>query len=309
MTREIAICVFFSREPRHVAIRTIEYVQAAAPEHSVIELVVNGNFELATALARQAPVTSSSRPTVSIRIWTIDLGDKANAWTQYFHHIWSGERLALFIDGYVMPFANAIDTMIREVSENDRALGGTGVPSSGRTAKRMSAQMKKHGGFHGNFCCIKGPVIRQIKADAVRIPTGLYRTDSLIGALLYFGLDPLRNHWEPSRIAIVSGASWTTDPKHWWRGSDVRSQLKRLLRQSRGVLENLAVKEHFMKRHMSPASLPPNARELVRGWAARNPIDFARTVALHPLSFSWLAVTRTPSGGSTSPVLLFVHES
>jgi hypothetical protein len=309
MKRENAICVFLSREPQHVAIRTIHYVQAAAPDNSVIDLLVNGNPELASGLAGHAALASSSKPAVRLRVWAIELPDKANAWNQYIHQIWSGEHLALFVDGYVMPFADAMETMVQELSGNGRALGATGVPSSGRTAKRMSAQMQQHGGFHGNLCAIKGSAIARLKVAGVRIPVGLYRTDALMGALLYFDLDPPANHWDLSRIAVVPAASWATDPKHWWRLSDLRSQLKRRVRQSRGLMENLAVKEHFLERRMSAASLPPNASDLVRGWAARNPVDFARTVALHPLSFTWLAraKTRAPDD-SENPVLLFEQE-
>jgi len=98
-----------------------------------------------------------------LKVWSIHYGDKANAWNQYFHTIWSGEQLAFFTDGYVRLRPDALRLLGNAVMSKESVLGGSGVPSVGRTAKKLTAHMISAGGFHGNFCCVKGCVIYEFK--------------------------------------------------------------------------------------------------------------------------------------------------
>ncbi|MEH3086149.1 MAG: hypothetical protein PGN26_06345 [Xylophilus ampelinus] len=265
-----AIVVFASRESLPVLQRSIDAARAAAAPAGLyrIEVVVNGNPPLAQALAQAQPGVRSSGPAVPLRVWSIALGDKANAWSQYFHAIWQGEALAFFMDGYVRPNPDAAQLLGDAVLRDPVALGGSGVPTVGRTARALRSDMLQHGGFHGNFCCIKGEVIAQWRAEGFRLPVGLYRGDSLLGAVLRFGLRPQSEAWNPRRIHVHGDASWTTDAKRWWSPADLLGQLRRLRRQARGLLENEAVKHHFLKLREAPTALPPTADALIRGWAA-----------------------------------------
>ncbi len=269
-----AIVVFASRESLPVLQRAIAAADAAASASGYrIDVVVNGNPALAQALVREG----NARTAAPMRVWSIALGDKANAWSQYFHTIWNGEALAFFMDGYVRPHADAARLLGDAVLADPVALGGSGVPSVGRTAQALRRDMLQHGGFHGNFCCIKGEVIAQLRAQPFRLPVGLYRGDSLLGAVLRFGLRPESEAWDPRRIHVHGDASWQTDAKRWWSPADLLGQLRRLRRQARGRLENEAVKHHFLVLRRAPSALPATADDLVRQWLAACPQD-ARTL-------------------------------
>jgi hypothetical protein len=74
---------------------------------------------------------------LTLRIWSIPLGDKANAWNQYIHHLWAGQELVFFIDGYVRLNSDAIELLGGAVQSDPQALGGSGVPTVGRSARAL----------------------------------------------------------------------------------------------------------------------------------------------------------------------------
>jgi len=112
----------------------------------------------------------------------------------------------------------------------------------------------------------------------VKLALGIYRTDSTLGAVLKFNLDPAHNDWDPTRIVVNQEASWSTRKRNWWRFSDLKNQAKRILRQAQGSLENRAVRQHLAIRRASPADLPETATELVMDWVANCP-DEARKIS------------------------------
>lgn len=291
-----AVVIFACRESIETLAQTIRAVLASAPSAAVVDVMVNGNSKLVTecaALIEQLAVHSRDS---AVRLWSIPTGDKANVWNQYIQQIWDNEELVFFIDGYVRLNLDAVTLLGEEVTSRTDVLGGTGVPGAGRSGLALRAYMLKHGGFHGNFCCIKGSVISQMKQRRIALPFGLYRVDSLMGALLSFGLHPELNEWNPKRIFVHPNASWQTEPKHWWRFSDARAKLKQVLRQSRGALENLAVKDHFVGRRQLPETLPSTASELVLEWVDRHSGQVRAMALRNPFVLGALAHSKNTSG-------------
>jgi len=296
MSSTWAIVIFASREAVSVLRQTVRAALLAAQDKAHIDILVNGN----PALAHDFAACLSDLPThaahATVRVWSIEQGGKANAWNTYLHQIWSDEPIAFFIDGYARLNADAVQLLGDAVLADTTVLGGTGIPSVGRSAPTLRAQMMQHGGFHGNFCCIRADAIRDIRARGISLPFGLYRVDSLMGALLSYGLHPEHADWNHRRILVHPQASWQTDAKHWWRLSDVKAQLKRMLRQSRGVLENEAVKELFVVRKLPAERLPATAAELVLNWVARCPDAVRRMAWRDPFLRRTLAEIRLSLG-------------
>jgi len=280
-----ALVIFACRESLPQLLQTLDAAQVSAASCAVIDVLVNGNPPLASALAteltRRQAASAGLVANPAIRIWTIALGDKANAWNQYIHHIWATEELAFFIDGYVRLNPDAVALLGQAVVANTQALSGTGVPTMGRSAKALREDLITNTGFHGNFCCIKGQTIRQMRDQSIRLPVGLYRTDSLMGAILSYALDPGNHVWEDHRIHVHPDASWQIDPAKWWRAKDLLAYAKRFLRQHRGKLENAAFADHLVHRLCSPAKLPATAHAMVLEWVDRCPDDYAHLAKSH----------------------------
>lgn len=276
------VVIFACRESLSQLLQTLDAAKVSAASCAVIHVLVNGNQALASALAQELTQRQLSAAKdeggPAIQVWSIPLGDKANAWNQYIHQIWAGEEIAFFVDGYVRLNPDAVDLLGHAVAANTQALAGTGVPTMGRSAKALRENMIVNTGYHGNFCCIKGHTIGQMRDKHIRLPVGLYRTDSLMGAILCYALDPSSHAWEDYRIDVHPSASWQFDPARWWRPSDVMAHFKRILRQARGKLDNIAFKDHLVKRQCASNQMPATAQALVLEWAGRFPRDFKRLV-------------------------------
>jgi hypothetical protein len=282
-----AVVIFACREPLPQLQQTLDAALLSAASCAVVHVLVNGNPSLAqalvTALAQQQTTPASSGCSPAIQVWSIPLGDKANAWNQYIHQLWAGEDIAFFIDGYVRLNPDAVQLLGHAMAANHQALGGTGVPTIGRSAKSIREDLIANTGYHGNFCCIKGDTIGSMRDKQIRLPVGLYRTDSLMGAILSYALDPANHAWEDARIHVHAEASWQVDVAQWWRIKDVLVYFKRYLRQIRGKLENAAFADHLVNRLCSPAALPATAQEMVLEWVHRCPRDFERLAQQHVL--------------------------
>lgn len=278
-----ALVIFASRETVTTLRQTIDAAVVSAGDLARIEVLVNGNDQLAGDAVRFLAKASNTKG-ASVRIWSIPLGDKANAWNQYIHKIWSGEDLAFFIDGYVRINPDAVKLLGEAVMSETLALGGSGVPTSGRSAKALRNNLIINTGFHGNLCCIKGRVVAQMRDASISLPVGLYRTDSLMGALLCYALDPGSHGWEDHRILVHPNASWDVDLVRWWRLHDLTAIAKRYARQARGRLENKAIANHLAIRRQTPQSMPDTARALVLEWAGRCQADLQSIISRDPLA-------------------------
>lgn len=269
---EAAIAILSSRESLPTLVATANAGLRALDASSVLDVVINGNPALAEDFAaycsREVAMYSAASP---IRVWSVACGDKAHAWNRYLADIWPDSEIAYFVDGYARLNPDACRLLGSAMREQPGALGGSGVPSVGRTAGRLRRQMLAEGGFHGNFCAIRGDVMASLRAASYRLPLGLYRTDSTLAACLRFGLDPSRHEWDPTRILVHPDASWVVDEKPWWRWGEVRAQFRRVLRQGQGALENRAVRHHLAVQRRLPQDLPATAAGLVSTWLDEAP--------------------------------------
>jgi len=270
---EWGVAIIAARETLPTLCATLQATMSAASPLTTIDVIVNGNPNLADETAHFCAtdrwIAAAAGP--FIRVWEIGVGDKANAWNQYIKHIWPRTQLTFFIDGYARPLPESFSKLAETMASDANLLAATGVPTIGRTAASLRREMLDNGGLHGNLFALRGSTIRDLLALKFRLPLGIYRVDSTLGAALSFGLDPGNNAWSPKRyIAVCPEASWLTDVKEVRKFSDVLDQAKRVLRQGRGILENLAVRNFLAIRKLSPGELPPTAQELIDSWIAQD---------------------------------------
>lgn len=282
---------------------------ACAPPPSTIDLLVNGNPALADAMRSAWPSLVESAPMgTRLRLWSILLGDKAHALNEYLHRIWPTGSAALIVDGYVRVHTDTLALLAAALDASPDALAATGVPGSGRSAGRLRTQMLAEGGLHGNCFLLGEAALQALRDMAFRLPLGLYRTDSTLGAALSFGLDPARHDWQPLRfIRIEPNARWDVDAKPWWRPSELRAHWRRRQRQAAGALENRAVRYLYAERRLPPASLPGTVADLVLGWQSNHAEACAALLRSNPgTRAAWPRITapRDWSAAQHQPSLL-----
>lgn len=266
-TEVVNLVVFAARETVEVLTGTLSHAITAIPLGSRIDVLVNGNVELAVKTQRWVEESfepSSSRPV----IWSIETGDKGNAWNQHIHNIWPGVGHTIYIDGYVHISFDSVNAILATLSR-DGVMGSSAIPSSGASAQTLKKMMREHGGFHGNFCAISATALEKLRCQKIFIPLGMYRVDSIMGAFLAFGLDNTKHDWNPFRyIPVSTGATWRSETRKWYRPSDVRAWVRRNRRQRKGKLENSVVKFFLTRKKSRPQDLPRTMRHMFVTWDA-----------------------------------------
>jgi hypothetical protein len=277
-----SVAIIASRENLDALMRCITAVLKACCSHEVIvDVLVNGNPALASQAAPH--VQDLDKGNDNVRIWSIPAGDKANAWNEYVHRIWPAGRHAFFVDGYVEVRSDAFRALAEQMESCAGALAATGVPSAGRSAPALREQMLRQGGMHGNMHLIHATAMTQLRDIGFRLPLGLYRTDSLVGAVLMYGLDTVRNRWETSRIAVARDATWDIPSTSAFTMKDVVAQLKRRIRQAQGDLENKALREHMSVLRQPINQLPATSQALVANWLTSKPKEARSMFLKRPL--------------------------
>lgn len=298
-----SVAIFAARESILDLEPTIVAAINASTSDTVIDLLVNGNRSLADRvvelLASDKFIARAMH--VSLRVWFIELGDKSHAWNQYLEFIWPGSEYAFYIDGYVRVRPDALQLLAQGLAGSPEYLAGTGVPTVGRNAQALREQMLAQGGIHGNLFALKRATTRKLRDIGFKLPLGLYRTDPTLGAALAFSLDPARSRWDlKGRILVHPNVTWSTEERSIWNLADLSSQIKRAFRQGQGTLENLAVRDFFAARKLSPEKLPKTAALLISQWAAARPLQLATALVRNPLA--GLALRRLRSARDWSAV-------
>jgi hypothetical protein len=257
-----SVAIFTSREDAATLSRTIDALVAASTGvATTIDVLVDNNAATADAIATWAPAALG--PGSSIRLWLVTWRDKGCTWNRYVHEIAPDADLAFFVDGYVRPRPDSLRLLADLLDARPDAWAATGVPTVGRSAARLAATMLADGGLHGNLYALRRHVVERFRRGGFRLPLGLYRNDSLIGAVVAFGGDPAHEPWTPSRVAVAADATWDNDVASPWSTAALRGWWRRRLRQAQGDLENAAIRRHLATRGQAPESMPRTVQALL----------------------------------------------
>lgn len=284
--------IFSSRERPETLWSVVEAARTACGGRSaVIDVLINGNARLADAIAViAADRWERAHHLVQLRVWSFTVADKSLVWNTYLYEMLNNTRLAFFIDGYAEVRPDALRLIAEALNRDELALAATGVPTMGPSARRLQKTLDSEGGIHGNLYALTEPCVRRLRECNFRLPRGLYRTDSALGAAICFNLDPRNNSWNAKRIAVVREATWDYEPPDPWRWQHWKSLAKRRMRQAQGAAENAAMRRLFSIERKPVGSLPESAARLIDDWRGAAPGDAMRLFAASPLT--WLACRR-----------------
>jgi hypothetical protein len=278
-----------------------------------VTLVLNGSTDGSPAVAMAAMRQHGLRG----RVWGIAAADKANAINQYLHRLRDPAAMHVFVDAYAAVAPDALRYLARRLDDSPGANGAAAVPSTGRSAAKLSQELQKYPGFHGSLFALRGSFVERIAARGLRLPYGMYRGDGLMGSLALHDLDALGGGWEGTRIAVEPRATWMGPVLRPWRWQDARRQWRRMVQQGRGRLQWPAIRDVIYDRDRPAdsagfAALPGAADPLTLDWLARNP---ARRPRWWRDPFAAIALRRMrqaplpPSDAELMPCLLLETEA
>jgi len=305
-----AIAIFAARETPPVLAGTVHAaIAACAGRRATIDVLINGNHLLAEQFADLAAPMSLDACT--LRVWSIAAPDKAHTWNEYVHRIWSSDAapgaITFFIDGYARVKPDALEAIERRLAAAPHALAASGVPTCGRSARRLREQMLGKGGIHGNLYAVTGEGMTALRHLGFRLPLGLYRTDPMLGAALTFRLDPVNSQWTRGSVVAVADATWDVDEISALNYKNIVAYFKRRLRQAHGVLESRAFRDHMSIKRLPLQALPATSQDMVNNWIKAQP-EQARSLFRRQPSCLYAArqlrLPRNWSATQVAPVLL-----
>jgi hypothetical protein len=235
----------------------------------------------------------------TVRLWRAPRADKAQAWNDYLHGPIPPESLVFFMDGYVTVERDTLARVADALARRPTALAATCVPSVGPSAQRVRRQVLTEGGLHGNLYALTAATVRRLRACGFRLPLGIYRNDSALGAALAFDLDPAANEWSHDRIVAVPEARYRTPQAGPASAAALAALLRRRLRQARGHVETLALQAHLAEMRRPPSAWPETARGLGLQWADEHPAAARSLLWTKPMA--WNALRRLQAVDDARP--------
>ncbi len=287
----------FCRDERWSIARCIESIAAASRDRrTLITLIVNGSSDDSASLALEA----AKRRAIPIAVYTIAHGDKANAINRFFYALREPARYYFFIDAYVKIGDAALAILESCLVARPDAVAATGVAANGRTMVRDTELTLTEGSrLHGQLHALRPDFIDRLVARRLRLPIGLYYGDGLVGSMALHDLDPLHNGWEQWRIAGSPMATYEIPMLSLFRVRDLRRQFQRKVRQMRGRLQNLAIRDIVYEHGYE--GLPEYADDMVTTYLAKHgrPV-----VPVADRLFQALALRQISAGYHPDPALL-----
>ena len=253
------VMVLAYNEERHIG-ACLDSIFAADPERSFeVFVMANGCTDRTEDIVRQY---GRERP--EVKLVSIALGDKCNAWNVFINETVAahcpGREIYFFMDGDACAVRGSFGVMANALRDDGHAHAAAAVPASGRNVARDRQKILDNHELVANLYALRGSFVERLRAQSVRIPLKLEGDDGLIGALVKWDLAPEHRSWDDRRIVSCADAAFEFEPFSPARLSDWKIYWKRAVRYGRRRLEFQLLRPGLKARGL--ASLPVDITEL-----------------------------------------------
>jgi glycosyltransferase involved in cell wall biosynthesis len=272
------VAVFAHNEARNI-IACLESLRAATSQSLARYVLANACSDRTEALVREY---ASRHP--DVRLVSLALGDKANAWNAFVHEAAPRDAsLYFFIDGDVRATPGALDAMAQALGRESQANGVSALPRSGRDLEDFSRDMLEHNGVAGNLYGLRGAFVERIRSQSIKMPIGTIGEDALIGAMLKWDLRG-DTRWDNSKVVVEREAGFAFDSVSPWLSREWKKYFRRRVRYSVRGYQN-----KILGRAIQPGgfeSLPHFVRDLYPRYPELLKLEWRGLDTL----FDWLAL-------------------
>jgi glycosyltransferase involved in cell wall biosynthesis len=245
-------------EERHIE-ACLDSIFAADPEAPLrVFVMANGCTD-----KTEEYVASYSNRDPRVRLVSLALGDKCNAWNVFIHEIvpthCPGQPIYFFMDGDARATARSFSSMASLMWNEAHAHAVSAPPASGRSGAHDREELMRERGLVANLYALRGEFVHRCRELGVRIPLRLEGDDGLIGALVRWNLNP-QQPMDTRLIAPCAAAGFTFESFKLSQPSDWIAYWKRMVRYGRRRYEFALLGPHL--RAGGLAAMPQDIREL-----------------------------------------------
>lgn len=255
---EMQAAVFGQNESHRLGACLASLSQALGARRAVITVILNGSTDGSAAVTR-AVAPKLAHP---VQLCSIEHGDKSNAINQFWYHLRVPAELYLCIDAYSVINPGAVDAFVARMMACPGANAASALAASGRYSMGQNAATLDPGGvLRGQCYAVRPAFLDRLTAAGLRLPLGIYWGDGLIGSLACHDLDAVGRPWDNGKVVGVAGAEFTLPALSMARPKDIVRQFRRKVRQTRGKLQNAAIKRLIYT--SGYAGMPDHADDMV----------------------------------------------
>lgn len=226
------VMVLAYNEERHIVACLDSIFAADSDRKFEVFVMANGctdrTEEIVTQYGRQRP---------EVRLVSIRMGDKCNAWNVFIHDTvpahCPGREIYFFVDGDARVVPGSFTAMARALQQNPKAHAASAVPASGHNVARDRQEILDNHGLVANLYSLRGSFVERLRAQSVRIPLKLEGDDGMIGAFVKWDLKPAPDGFDDERIVPCADAAFEFDPITPLRLADWLVYWKRAVRYGR----------------------------------------------------------------------------
>lgn len=208
-------------------------------------------------------VREYARTRPEVRLVSIALGDKCNAWNVFIHDTvpahCPGRDVYVFMDGDATVCRSAFSVLVDALRRDSHAHAASAVPGSGRSMAGGRRAILEQRGLVANLYALRGSFVERAQHLGVRLPLRLEGDDGLIAALVKWDLQPGCGR-DDTRVHPCAEAMFEFDPVSI---ADLREWLmywRRLVRYGRSYFEFQLLGRRLSE--MGLAGLPDDIQEL-----------------------------------------------
>ena len=230
------VMVLAHNEERHIEACLDSIIHSDSRRRCDIFVMANGCTD-----GTETVVRAYSRKVPEVKLVTIELGDKCNAWNVFVHETVPAcapdSDVYFFMDGDARATPGSFAAMHHALTREPYAHAASAAPVSGRNVEHDRDELLALHGLVANLYALRGSFVQRLRALNVRIPLKLEGDDGLIGALIKWDLDPQHNQFDDRRIAPCADAGFAFEPMSLSRPKDWIGYWKRAVRYGRRQYE------------------------------------------------------------------------
>lgn len=214
-------------------------------------------------------VTQMAAGDPRIRLVSIPLGDKANAWDVYIFNESPVIKadVHVFIDGDVVMRPGSLVAMREALAAHPDALAVAGLPHGGRTAAAWRARILSNHGLPGNLYALRGSTVTRLRDDKWCLPVNYIGDDTFLMWLLKRRMEPA-GAVDRGAIVPAKGAGFDYDSLPFKSLAGLAGLYRRQRTYGMRDIQTKLLVDHLLA---SPDARPP--RDIALLYARATPLD------------------------------------